>query len=704
MPGTGTTLTSTHCRICEPLCPLVAETDEHGAVVAIHPDRDHPVSGGFACHKGTSFGAVHHDPNRLDHPMRRRNPKSEPRGDFEQVTWDDAFADIGERLRAIRAEHGTEAVGCYWGNPLAYTSPGIATVYTFWGKMQSTRLFGGLTQDLSNKFAAMDAIFGVEAMFPAPDLYHTDYFLCLGSDPTGSHLTAVSVPNAIEAIRGIRARGGAVTFVNPRRIRAVEMGLGDHLQIKPDTDAYLLAALLTEIDRLGGWRDDLLAQHARNVDGLREFVAPYDADSIAAVTGLSADEIRTTARNFSSAPTAIAHMGTGGNMGRQGTLVYWLLQMVNLVTGNLAQPGGGLLRSRPPTERFDELPERFFDSPVGPVRHTWGHVPANLMPEYVHAQQDPLRALIVIGGNPIMAVPGEDRLREAFPHLELVVTMDLFRSATAELSDYVLPVSDWLERADFRSGGVAIRPTAQYSDAVVAPVAERVEEWWILARIEQELGLPSALDADIDFAAAVNEAMAAAAGTTIEELRTLPSNTKVLEPQRSLTLEEAVAYNDGRVDCCPPSFAPVIERARELFAELEAEPPDTLKLIQWRNRRQHNTWGRRLVPRLREGEHARNPLFMNPDDAVARGLDGGDAVTVRSASGAVETVVGIDLALRRGVVALSHGYGERNADDADDTEVGVNVNRLLPSGPGSYEFVSNMAFMVGIPVEITPIG
>jgi anaerobic selenocysteine-containing dehydrogenase len=704
MAGSGTTRTPTFCRICEPLCPLVAETDGAGTVVAIHPDRDHPVSGGFACHKGTSFGAVHHDPNRLDHPLRRTNPKTEPLGVFERISWDEAFADIGERLRAIREEHGTEAVGCYWGNPLAYTSPGIPTVYTFWGKMESTRLFGGLTQDLSNKFAAMDAIFGVESMFPAPDLFHTDYFLCLGSDPSGSHLTAVSVPNAIEAIRGIRERGGDVTFVNPRRIRAVEMGLGHHLPIKPDTDVYFLAAMLTEIDRLGRWDDALLARHARNVDGLRAFLAPFDADSVARVTGLPADDIRRTADAFSAAPTAIAHMGTGGNMGRQGTLVYWLLQMLNLVTGNLARPGGGILRSQPPAERFDELPERFFDSPVGPVRHTWGHVPANLLPDYVHAEHDPLRALIVIGGNPIMAVPGEERLREAFPHLELVVTMDLFRSATAELSDYVLPVSDWLERADYRGGGIAIVPTAQYTDAVVPPVAERVEEWWILARIEQELGLPSVLDQGVDFGAAVNEAMAQAAGTTIEELRTLPSNTKVLEPRRSLTLEEAVAYTDGRLDCCPPSFASALDRAREIFSELEAESPDALKLIQWRNRRQHNTWGRRLIPRLRDGEYARNPLFFNPDDAAARGFAPGDAVTVRSASGCVETVVGIDPALRPGVVALSHGYGERSADDPADAEVGVNVNRLLPSGPGSYERVSNMAFMVGIPVEVERSG
>jgi anaerobic selenocysteine-containing dehydrogenase len=697
-----TSRVSTFCRICEPLCPLVAEVDGAGTVVALHPDRDHPASGGFACHKGTGFLQVHDDPDRLDHPLRRTNARTESIGAFEPVSWDHAIGEIGEKLRSIRERHGTEAVGCYWGNPLAYTSTGIATVYTFWAKMQSTRLFGGLTQDLSNKYAAMDGMLGTEVVFPVPDLYRTDYLLLLGSDPSGSHLTAASVPNAIDAIRGISERGGGVTFVNPRRIRAVELGLGDHLQIRPDTDLYLLAALLTEIDRIGGWDDDLLAERARNVDGLRAFLGPFDAETVAGVTGLDPEDIRRTARAFSEAPTAIAHMGTGGNMGRQGTLVYWLLELLNLVTGNLGRPGGGLLRGQVPTEHFDELPERFFDSPVGPVRHIWGHLPGNLLADYITAPTEPLRALIVIGGNPIMAIPGEERLREAFPHLELIVTMDLYRSATAELSNYVLPVSDWLERADYRAGGLATVPTAQFSDAVVPAAAERREEWWIVARIEQELGLPSALDGDgIDFPHMVHELMATEAGTTLDELRSLPSNTKVLPPYESMPLEDFIAYNDGRIDCCPPSFAPLLERAREIFDELRAEPADQLKLIQWRNRRQHNTWGRRMMPRLREGHNARNPLFFNTVDASARGLAAGDPVGVRSEWGAVETVVGIDDALRPGVVAMSHGYGDRSADDAPGAEVGVNVNRLLPSGPGSYEHYSSMAFMVGIPVEVT---
>lgn len=705
MAAAKPTLTPTFCRICEPLCPLVAEKDGAGKLVALRPDRDHPVSGGFACHKGTSFAAVHHDPDRVNHPLRRESPKSAPEPRFERATWDEAFADIGARLRAIRTEHGPEAVGCYWGNPLAYTSTGIATVYGFWAKMQSSRLFGGLTQDLSNKFAAMEAMFGHESVFPVPDLLHTDYFLCLGTDPSLSHMTAVSVPNALETIRGIRERGGEVTFVNPRRIHAVELGLGNLLQLRPDSDLYLLAAMIHEIDRIGGFDEEVLERHARHVEGLRRFVAAYDADRVAGVTGLGAEEIRRTARAFSEAPSAIAHMGTGGNMGRQGTPVYWLLQMLNLVTGNLGRRGGGLLRPSPLQTRLDgPLPDPFFDSPVGPVRQVWGHVPANLLPDYITAPEDPLRALIVVGGNPIMAIPGEERLRETFPQLELIVTIDLYRSATAELSDWVLPASDWLERADLRSGGVALVPTAQYSDAVVEPIGERAEDWWILARIEQELGLPNAIDDPATGPSAMIDGMLAGLGLTVDELRSLPSHTRVLPPVEPGSLAAVISHADARVDCCPESFAPVIERAHALFRELEAEPPGTLKLIQWRNRHQHNSWGRRLMPRLRTGRFASNPLLLHPEDAAERGLAVGDPITVASASGSVDTVVDVDPALRRGVVALSHGYGERQPGDAPDTPVGVNVNRLLPSGHGSYEHYSNMAHMVGIPVEITARG
>ena len=247
-------------------------------------------------------------------------------------------------------------------------------------------------------------------------------------------------------------------------------------------------------------------------------------------------------------------MGTGGNMGRQGTPVYWLLQMLNFVTGNLGRPGGGLLRPNLDPRKLDrELPDPFFDSPVGPVRHVWGHVPGNLLADYITAPDEPLRALIVIGGNPVMAIPGEDRLRAAFPQLELIVTIDLYRSATAELSDYVLPASDWLERADLRGGGIAMVPTTQYTDAIVEPIGERAEEWWILARIEQELGRRrrSTAPASSDPDSIIDAMLCGASAPPVDELRALPSNTKVLPPLRVAPARGAGdADGDGSTAAC----------------------------------------------------------------------------------------------------------------------------------------------------------
>jgi len=248
---------------------------------------------------------------------------------------------------------------------------------------------------------------------------------------------------------------------------------------------------------------------------------------------------------------------------------------------------------------------------------------------------------------------------------------------------------------------MALVPSAQYVDRVVEPLGERADEWWILARIEQELGLPNAIDQGIDFGDLVLEGTAQSMGTSLDELRAQPKGLRLLGPPQNMTIAESVAYNDGRIDCCPPSFAPLLARTDEIFAELQSRPADQLQLIQWRNRRQHNSWGRRIIPKLRRGEHARNPVFFHPDDLEAHGLAVGDEVMVRSATGEVRTVAGFDDALRPGVVALSHGYGERSADDPDDLEVGVNVNRLLPTGPGSYEHYSGMAFMQGVPVTVS---
>ena len=401
--------------------------------------------------------------------LRRVNPKSESRRRASR--WSpgtSAFADIGERLREIRREHGTEAVGCYWGNPLVYTSPGIATVYTFWGKMESTRLFGGLTpgpaRTSSRRWTRSSAS---RRCSLRPTCTTPTTSSASAATPAGATSPRSRCPTRSKRSAASRPRGGDVTFVNPRRIRAVEMGLGDHLQIKPDTDAYLLAALLTEIDRLGaGTTTPRRAR--RNVDGLRGSSprsTPTRSPRSPACRPTTSGARRATSptpplrsRTWAPAGTWAAKVRSSTGCSRWST---WS-------PGTSRCPGGGLLRSRPPTERFDELPERFFDSPVGPVRHTWGHVPANLMPEYVHAERDPLRALIVDRRQPDHGGAGRGASARSLPAARARRHDGSLSQRHRGAVRLRAPGERLVGAADYRSGGVAIRPTAQYSDAVGA--------------------------------------------------------------------------------------------------------------------------------------------------------------------------------------------------------------------------------------------
>src|SRR5580693_6310267 len=256
----------TFCRICEPTCPLVAEIGDDGAIVALRPDREHPVSKGFACHKGLAYLEVHNDPDRVNTPLRRMNPRREPTGRFQPVSWDDAFRDIGERLRAILEAHGPDAIGTYFGNPIGFNTKAFGPAATLSGRLGGVRAFNAGTQDLTNKPTAIEAIYGSLLMIPIPDLRRTNFLLCFGGNPKISHWTQISTHRPLKLLQDIVARGGKVRFVNPRRIESAGPSSGDVVQIKPDTDVYLIAGLLNQIDADGGFRDDLIAQRGKNID------------------------------------------------------------------------------------------------------------------------------------------------------------------------------------------------------------------------------------------------------------------------------------------------------------------------------------------------------------------------------------------------------------------------------------------------------
>jgi anaerobic selenocysteine-containing dehydrogenase len=693
----------TFCRVCEPACGLVA-TVEDGRVTELEPDRDHPLTQGFACTKGIAALDVHRDPDRLNHPWRRDG------SDFVRTSWDEALDGIAGRVRSILEEHGPEAIGAYVGNPSAFNSLVDPALGAFLKQLGVTRVFSSGTQDCANKFAGSEAMFGSSTIHPIPDIDHTDYLLLLGTNPVVSHMSFISIANPMKVLRGVRRRGGRVVFVNPRRIESARPDVGELVLIRPDTDVYLLAALLCEIERTGGFREDVLRDNARNVDGLRAFVRRYPPDRVAPVTGIDAETIRAMARDFAGAPSAAIHVSTGVNMGRQGTLAYWLAFMLSLVTGNLDRRGGNVLSQGfyPSAPRAGRVrgDDPFFPSRHGKVRRIRGTLPGNLMADDILDPERPIRAFFVLAGNPLLSVAGEERLRKAFSSLECLVVIDLYRTASGEVADYLLPATDMLERPDLNITGLGLqhRPYVQFTDRVVQPTAERREEWWILSSLARRLGYRSMLDeTPTPNPFARLDHMLAGSGLSVEALRSEPRGRFLapLEPGRFFS--DQVQTADRRVDCHPEIFADAVGRAEEIFEELLREPPGRLKLIQRRDAFMHNSWYQN-VERLKLGDHDRNHLYIHPEDAAVRGVAEGDRVRVHNEHGAVEVDVRLDDALMAGVVAMTHGWGNGRTPGmrVARRHPGVNVNVLLPSGPGSYETVSNQAHMTGIAVEVAP--
>jgi anaerobic selenocysteine-containing dehydrogenase len=459
----------TFCRVCEPACGLVARV-ENGRLVKVMPDREHPISQGWACNKGIATFDIHHDPDRLSHPLKRT-----PQG-FERISWDQAMREIADKLRGIRAARGDWATGAYIGNPTAFNALATNGTSAFFGALGTRQLYTAGTQDCSNKFAGAELVYGSSTIHPLPDFDHTRYLLVLGSNPAVSHMSFISIADPMSVLRAAQARGCRIRFVNPRRIESVKSGVGELIQIRPDTDVYFLAALLHELDRIGGFDDEVVGRHGKNVEGLRAFLAAYPPQRVERVTGVPAATVREVAREWKAADGASVTMSTGVNMGRQGTLCYWLVQMLSFVTGNLDRRGGnvesiGYYPTAPRSGRFD--PERaFFDGRFGRIRHVRGSLPGTLLPDEILTPGDgQLRALFVVAGNPVLSMPDESRLRQALASLELLVCVDLYRNATGELAHYLLPATDQFERPDVTYAGLGLqhRPHVQYTDRVVPP-------------------------------------------------------------------------------------------------------------------------------------------------------------------------------------------------------------------------------------------
>ncbi|UXA19633.1 molybdopterin-dependent oxidoreductase [Mycobacterium sp. SMC-4] len=718
----------TFCRICEPLCGMIA-TVEDGTLTALRPDKDHPLSAGFACQKGIAFTEVVNDPDRVTVPLRRT-----PTG-FEQVSWDEALGDIAGRLSTILADRGPGAVGWYMGNPGAFSYGHVMSALAFIkGLGRGTHFYTASSQDTNSRLMASQLLYGTVTSVPIPDLNRTDLLVVMGANPVVSHGSFLTAPRIKDRMHDIVKRGGRVLVIDPRRTETAAQF--QWCGIVPDTDSLLLLSLLQVLFAENLADIDHLEAVADGVGWLRTQVREFTPETTASATGIDAEAVRGLARDLASTPRAAIYGRLGTCVGRYGTLTSYLIDVVNLVAGNLDRPGGSVFGSL-------ELPgEQWVSTAMGAVlRRTYrrrrsrvgavpaliGSEPAALMAkEILTPGQRQIRALFISAGNPVLSVPNGDELESALRSLDLSVALDFYLTETTAQCDYVLPVTTMYERDDFPLTFQLFQatPFRQATEAVVAPVGQSRPESQIVGElIERMSGRAPVFTAMSALGKAMNRIGAGftvrrvvdgiirvagggdrfglrRGGLTFDRLTREYPHGKILDPHLGTgRLRRVIGYRSRRIQL---QHRDIAEQIRLLAAQ--RYPRDyPLRLIGMRETRSENSWMHN-APLLMRGERGHHGL-MHVDDAAECGVDDGAFVRVSSPYGEITVAVNLTKDITAGVIALPHGWGHKGTGgwQLANKAGGANVNRLTSSDPADVEPLSGMAWLTGVPVRVEPV-
>jgi anaerobic selenocysteine-containing dehydrogenase len=719
LAGMGAEQKVTFCRICEAHCGMVA-TVEDGRVTKLRPDREHPLSSGYACPKGIAMLDVQNDPDRVVHPLRRRADGES----FERVSWDEALADIGRRLREIRDREGGEAIGWYMGNPGAFSHSHPLWVKGFLDALGSRHYYTASSQDVANRFVASALLYGSPALLPIPDLQRTDFLLIVGANPLVSHGSVLTAPRIKDQLTDIERRGGRVVVVDPRRSETARAH--EHVGVRPDTDAWLLLSLLQVIfdEGLEDW--GALVHQSTGYGWLREAAAAHPPEATEERTGVPAETTRALARDLARAERAAVYGRTGSCLGRFGTLVAFLLDALNVVTGNLDRPGGWVMGR--PAIALDEVAAQAglatydsWRSRIGGFPDVLGAAPASLMPREIETPgPGRMRALFVSAGNPVLSVPDGAALSAALQELELFVSLDLYVTETNRHADYILPATTFLEREDIPIAflGLYTTPFAQWTDPVVEPRGEARDEWTVIDDLARELSISARPTKDLRRLGRLGRAITPTrlvdlllrtgpkgdwfglrrGGLSVAKLREHPHGIVLDEHIATGVLERRVRHPGGKVRLDPPEIRAEVDR---LAASNGHDPDFPLRLIGLRELRSHNSWMHNAPLLMRGGRtHA---LRVSPADAERHELSDGELVRVASKSGSVEVPVSVTDEMTEGTVALPHGWGHHGGWQVANSAGGANSNVLASAAAEDLEPLAGMAFLNGIPVRLEPV-
>ncbi|RLE36711.1 MAG: molybdopterin oxidoreductase family protein [Acidobacteria bacterium] len=707
---------STHfriCNLCEAACGLRIEVED-GGVTSIRGDRDDPFSRGHICPKAIALKDIQEDSDRLKMPVRRAG-----NGEWEEIGWQEALDEAAERMASVQKKYGRDALAIYRGNPNSHNYGSLLFAPPLLRSLRSKNTYSATSVDqLPHHLAAM-LMFGHQLLLPVPDIDRTRFMLILGANPVVSNGSMMTAPGFKDRLQALKQRGGTIVVVDPRRTETAEIAQR-HLFIRPGTDAFLLASLLHVLFAEGLVDLGRLQGLCSSFSGLGEIFEDMTPERVAPITAVDAGSIRELALEFAAAESAVCYGRMGVSTQGFGGLCLWMINLLNIVTGNFDRVGGAMF----PEPAIDLLSSvgrgrlGRWSSRVRDLPEFGGELPVSTLAEEILSEGDgQVRALLTIAGNPVLSTPNGRQLDAALGQLESMVAIDFYINETTRHANLILPPTPALERDhyDLVFNILAVRNVARYSKPVFKAAKDALHEWQILSELHRRLDRGG-------FGAQLRRTFLSRLGPRrLVDLGLRRGPYGSLLPGRGLSLarlEEAVHGMDlgplqpcierrlqttnRKIDLAPTPYVQDLERLRQELEPNEVVSDRGMTLIGRRHLRSNNSWMHNYG-RLMGGKD-RCTLLMHSEDAGRRGLESGQLVEVSSRVGRVTVALEVTDEMMPGVVSLPHGWGH-NLEGVHlataQQHPGVNINDLtdeLRVDP----LTGNAAFS-GVPVWVSDL-
>ncbi len=684
------------CHICEANCGVLVEV-EGREILSIKGNPDHVLSRGHICPKATAIADLQDDPDRLHKPVKKVN------GEWQEIGWETAFQEIAAKLKDLKEAGAKPAM--YMGNPSAHDY-GISTqISTLRRAMGLKNIYSASTLDQIPHHVVQYHMYGHVSLAAVPDIDRCQFLVIVGGNPAASNGSIWTVPDFKKRVKEMQARDGKMVVIDPRRTETAKLADAHHF-VKPGTDTALFIGILkavfegghADISRLEAIMDD-------SWGNIEPAIAGFDMAQLSDHCGIAVEDMREIAAQLGADQPAAIYGRMGVSVCEFGTLNQWLIQVINIATGNLDREGGTMV-PEPALDTINLVGRgsiRKTQTARGEMPVVMGELPTITFAEEMLREDDErIRSLFVVTGNPVLSAPDGARLDRALEKLDLMVSFDMYVTETSRHADYILPPCGPLEKDHypFFFGPLAVRNYASYSPAIFDILDGEKADWEIIAELAREILATDGQDVPnireprdvLD-----NMLQSSPAGLTLAEVEAAPNGID-LGPLRPC-MADRLMTEDKLIRCAHPDFLAELQRFAQSLAETR---PDVLRLIGRRHVRSNNSWLHNSKRLLKGPE--RCTLMIHPDDAAERSLADGDMAIVESRVNSVEIVVEVTDDVMPGVVSIPHGFGHGREGvglSVAASKPGVSINDL--TDPTNFDPLSGNAVLNATPVTVAPV-